>query len=724
MKVLITGGYGFIGSHVADRFHQEGYEVFIIDNLSTGKKEHITFKHKGYILSVEDQKCEEIFKSHKFDVVVHLAAQVSVAHSVSNPMKDAESNVVGLVNMLHLAANYNVKKFIYASSAAVYGLQTELPISEEAESDPISPYGISKVNGEVYCAKWQELYGLPTLGLRFSNVYGPRQDGLGEGGVISIFMNRMVMGQPFVVYGDGEQTRDFIYVEDVAYAIYRSANSPQTGIYNLSANKQTSVNRVIEIISGIQNGNEVTYVEKREGDIDHSVLDNRKVMRDFDWSPLYTIEEGLAKTAAYFIQQGAIRQTAATAISPTRKKAWQTFRLVLPTIENMIAFVLIAWLTHIYADSTYSMIDMKLFYITIIGVIYGSRQALLAVVFSSGLFVYQKLSIGRDIISLTYDTDVFFQIAIYLFVGLVVGYTIERKNTVIQQQDVKVTELTNRYEFLDSVYTDVREVKEELQHRILNSGDSYGKIYSATRELESLEPELVFTSAVKVVKSIMQAPKVMIYLVNPNETYLRLLASSGYHSNSIPKSLKVSDHEYVSATIQKGKLYTNKNLEEGVPLMVAPLFHNDRVTAIIAIDGLAFESFSLYHQNLFRITADLISSALSKAFTYIAATESQRYIERTVILKPEIFNEIVTSKRQAFEQYQVPYLLLQAELQDISYSDAAEYLSAKLRETDYIGFDDHDNLLVLFSNTSKEDGERIVKRLAHDAIIFTAVTKG
>ena len=195
MKVLITGGYGFIGSFVAERFYKEGYEVFIIDNLSTGNKQNVDFKHKGYVLSVEDRKCEEIFRSNRFDTVVHLAAQVNVKTSIEDPILDSKSNVLGLSNMLSLAQKYNVHKFILASSAAVYGNNDEIPLSESSTCDPISPYGINKWIGETYCRKWKELYGLDTLCFRFSNVYGPRQGSVGEGGVISIFMEKVMNGK-------------------------------------------------------------------------------------------------------------------------------------------------------------------------------------------------------------------------------------------------------------------------------------------------------------------------------------------------------------------------------------------------------------------------------------------------------------------------------------------------------------------------------------------------
>ena len=203
MKVLITGGYGFIGSHVAERFFNEGHEVFIIDNLSSGKKENITFKHEHYRVSVIDSCCEQVFQAYNFDIVVHLAAQVSVAKSIINPRLDTEINTVGLVNMLSLSHKYNVKKFIFASSAAVYGMNEKIPLTEDFPCSPISPYGISKWIGESYCQKWKELYGLDSVVFRFSNVYGPRQSNEGEGGVVSIFLDSLLKGKPLEVFCDG-----------------------------------------------------------------------------------------------------------------------------------------------------------------------------------------------------------------------------------------------------------------------------------------------------------------------------------------------------------------------------------------------------------------------------------------------------------------------------------------------------------------------------------------
>jgi nucleoside-diphosphate-sugar epimerase/GAF domain-containing protein len=725
LKALITGGHGFIGSHVAERFKKEGYDVFIIDNESTGNAVNVGFKHKSYLLSVEDNKCEEVFRANSFDVVVHLAAQVSVANSVSNPMMDSESNVVGLVNMLELSRKYKVKKFLYASSAAVYGVKENVPIRESDSCSPISPYGISKWVGESYCAKWQELYGLETLGFRFSNVYGPRQDALGEGGVISVFINRLLAGQPLVVHGDGSQTRDFIYVEDVADAIYRASNSSLTGIYNLSTGKECSVKEIVDTLATFQEIKEVKFAERRAGDIQRSVLDNHKINHELDWAPMYSIKEGLQRTYTFFSNIQAQKETAAASVSP-KVTGRRNFGLkwLLPYGENVMAFGLTAWITLTQQYSSYGAIDVMLFYITIMGIMYGNRQSIMAVILSIGLYTYQKLEDGRELVSLMYDTDYFFQLAIYLFIGLVVGYSIERKNSQIQQQEQKVGELESKYDFLHGVYQEVRDVKDELQLRILNSGDSYGKIYAVTRELESLEPEHVFNATVNVVESIMSVPTVTIYTVNRHQTYLRLAAHSLNDVGGHAKSMKVADYDYLLTLMNSGKLYVNKQLEEGAPLMCAPIYYKNNIAAVITIDGLSFESFSLYHQNLFKTTADLVSSALTKALAYMEATESQRYVEGTPILKKEAFDSILQSKKQAWDKNRIPYLLLQGNVQHSNLEEAGNAITSILRDTDYIGLNEDNEILVMLSNTNQEDATHVLRRFAQRGIMLSVIQEG
>lgn len=711
MKVLVTGGYGFIGSHIAERFHKEGYEVFIIDDLSSGKLNNVNFKHRGYRLSVEDPKCEEIFSSNRFDAVVHLAAQVNVATSVENPRQDAKSNVLGLVNMLSLASKYKAQKFIFASSAAVYGTSQEIPLPESAACNPISPYGMSKWVGEAYCRKWMELYGLDTLCFRFSNVYGPRQSSIGEGGVISIFMDRIIAGDNIAIHGNGEQTRDFIYVEDIADAIFRASYSPLTGVYNLSTETETSVNSLVDYLEELHgNAPELIYQGARDGDIQRSVLNNTKIKKDLDWAPMYGLRPGLARTYDWF-KHKHLASYDTTQQAPNPSRTHNLIQVFKPYIENLLAFILIAWFTLNQWDMSYSFLDLKMFYITVIGILYGNRQSITAVALSVCLLTYQRLQDGHELISMLYDTDFFFQIAVYLCIGLVVGYAIERKNGKIASQNLEIAELGEKYEFLNEVYQEVREVKNELQERIMNSGDSFGKIHAITKELDSLEPDEIFVSTVNVIESIMNSQAVSIYIANTNRDYLRLVSHSLNIGREAVKSLKVEEHEYLHRVFHSGQIYVNRELKPG-PLMVAPVRRNGETVAIIALDSIPFENFSLYYQNLFKITVELVSSSLSRAFSYVEATENQRYVEDTPILTQEVFQAMLRNKRAAKEKLNMNYSLLTHSGQVDSLKDFALKLKDLLRETDYIGLGTGDELMILLSNTGPEDISRILERFA------------
>lgn len=709
MKALITGGYGFIGSHVADRFFKEGYEVFIIDNLSTGERENISFKHKGYQLSVEDPKCEEIFRSNQFDVLIHLAAQVNVEDSIRSPRHDAKSNVLGLVNMLTLAKKYKLKKFLFASSAEVYGENDHLPLTETETCNPVSPYGISKWVGESYCLKWNSLYELDTMCFRFSNVYGPRQGSLSEGGVVSAFMNQALRNQPLIVHGDGKQTRDFIYVEDVADALFRASYTKLSGIYNLSTNTSCSINSLARILQGLDHSIKVIHSENRDGDIHHSILCNEKIKNEMDWSPLYGVNEGLRRTYSWAKANKKVPNNV-----PEKKENNPLFRLyskkIRPYVENLLLFSIISWIILANQNSIYQTVDVGMFYIMIIGLMYGNRQALIAVVLAIFLLIYERLSEGREMLSLLYDTSFFFQIAIYLFIGLVVGYSFQRKKNAMSEQKQRIKELEEQYGFLNKVNKEVREVKDELQYRILNSVDSFGKIHSVLKELEGLEPEKVFTSTVNVVQNMMKVQNVSIYMLNKNSSFLRLIAKVNGSGAPIKNSIIVNDSTFIQHILRDGKIFVNKNLNSEEPIMAAPIFHRNKIVAIIMIDGMKFENFSLYHENLFSITTEMVGSALSRSWNYIDAIKSNRYVPNTLILKRNVFQDILLSKEVAKEKHKTPYLLLECPIKEQTLGEYSKKISSLIRESDYVGQYDAKTIVVLLSNTSENREMYVLSR--------------
>ena len=716
MKALITGGYGFIGSHVADRFLKEGYEVFIIDNLSSGTIDNISFKHKGYQLSVDDPKCEEIFRSTHFDVVIHMAAQVSVFESVRNPGQDAKSNILGLLNMLTLAQKYRVKRFIFASSEAVFGNRNGL-LTEDDPCEPDSPFGISKWIGEYYCQKWNALYDLETMCFRLSNVYGPRQKPLGEGGVMATFMNQFFENRSLDIPGDGNQVGDFIYVEDVADAIFRASYTKLCGIYNLSSNQPVSINAITEIFKDWDISTRIIYSESREDDRNYSLLSNEKIKNELDWSPLYTVRKGLRRTYAWWRDNNSAEQKNSPKTKVKNSKYLSLYTKVRPYVENLLVFAIISWLILTNHMSMYQSMNLGMFYITVIGIMYGNRQALLAVVLAICLLVAERLSEGREFLSLFYDTAFFFEVAIYLFVGLVVGYSFKRKKVVMNEQKARITELESHAHFLNDMYKEVREVKDELQNRILNSEDSFGKIHSVLKELEGLEPEKVISSTVSVVQKIMNAKNVSIFMLSKNQLYFRRIAQSQDLGASGINSLRVEESAFVQSILRDGKIFVNRNLDRSAPMMATPIYHHNKIVALITIDGMSFENFTLHHENLFSMTTEMISSALSRAFTFIEANKMNRYLPHTQILYKEVFQEIVSIKKRIRDKHHTPFLLLEGNVNSgQSLTDYSLKLSALLRENDYMGRFTNEKVVILLSNTTEMNCKKIIERFEKNGI--------
>ena len=302
MRVCVTGGAGFIGSHLVDRLIALGHTVLVIDNLTTGVREFVNTKATFIEMDIRDVNIEFIFADFKPQVIFHEAAQTMVPASMENPKMDCDVNLMGLINMLEAARKHKVEHFLMPSSAAVYGDLDTLPLTEEMSGKPTSFYGLTKLTAEGYLRIYEQAFGLKTVCFRYANVYGPRQGDGGEGGVISIFNRLIVEGKPLTVYGDGEQTRDFIYVEDVVEAnIKAMGNTSCTGIYNVSTNTGTSVNELITRFRSISGADfMVHYEDERIGDIKHSRLSNAKAERDFGFVASTTLDEGLQKTLEYF----------------------------------------------------------------------------------------------------------------------------------------------------------------------------------------------------------------------------------------------------------------------------------------------------------------------------------------------------------------------------------------------------------------------------------------
>jgi len=303
MRVLVTGGAGFIGSHVVDAFVAAGHSVAIVDNLSTGSAAYLNPKARLHVTDLRSSRLSEAFEAERPEVVAHLAAQAAVSRSVLDPAFDASVNVLGGLNLLECCRRAGVRRIIYSSSGgAGYGDTDVIPTPEEHASVPASPYGITKVAVELYVAAWQAIHGIQSVSLRYANIYGPRQNPQGEAGVIAIFCHRILTGQVPIINGDGGQTRDYTYVEDVAAANVRALECPNaTGPINVGTGVETSVNdlyRRLRAVSGT--ALDAQHAPARPGEQRRSCLAPDRAKRLLDWAPSVSLDEGLSRTFEFF----------------------------------------------------------------------------------------------------------------------------------------------------------------------------------------------------------------------------------------------------------------------------------------------------------------------------------------------------------------------------------------------------------------------------------------
>ncbi len=304
MRIIITGGAGFIGSHIADAYLAAGHDVCVVDSLwahGGGRRDNIPARASFLHLDIRDPSLERVFRDFNPDIVSHHAAQHSVAISSRDPQLDAQVNVMGLINVLENSVKARVKKFVFASSGATFGEPEKLPIDEATPQCPESPYAITKMVAEHYLRFYKAQHGLDFTALRYGNVYGPRQDPNGEAGVISIFIGRFLARQGIKVYWDGEQTRDYIYVGDVASANVRALTRGSGMCYCIGTGQKTSVNEISRALAEVTGFEApVERLERRPGDVRDAQFDSSLAQRELDWNVETSLVEGMRKTVAYF----------------------------------------------------------------------------------------------------------------------------------------------------------------------------------------------------------------------------------------------------------------------------------------------------------------------------------------------------------------------------------------------------------------------------------------
>ena len=308
MNILITGGAGFIASHIVDAYISMGHKVTIVDNLSTGDVKNLNHNAKFVEMDITSDKILNLLMSEHFDVLNHHAAQMDVRLSVTNPMFDAKTNVIGGLNLYEAAQKSKIKKIIFASTGgAVYGDKVNIPTIEDSALEPCSPYGIAKLTNEKYLAFYNDTYNIKTVCLRYANIYGPRQNYKGEAGVVAIFIDKLLKGQQPIINGDGKNTRDYIFIKDIVKANILALNENVRGTYNIGTEIETDVNQIFYHLKElIRSDCKEVHGEAKKGEQKRSCISYQKILREHNWYPETKLSDGLKETVKYFREKISI----------------------------------------------------------------------------------------------------------------------------------------------------------------------------------------------------------------------------------------------------------------------------------------------------------------------------------------------------------------------------------------------------------------------------------
>ena len=697
MVILITGGYGFIGSHVVEKLKKEGHEIIIIDNLSTGKKENLIGKYNHYHLSVEDEKCSEVFSNNSIDVVIHLAGVND------NDDEDISKNhMLGLLNLLKIASKNKVNKFINISSTDVYG-DCKLNICyEDTVCNPNTTFGTIMLTSEIYCKLYKEKYNIDIISLRLSNVYGPRQSTLNNDLIISKKIYK-ILNDEIIINDEHLKAKDYIYVNDVVEAIYSTIEFSVSEKLNITSGVLIEENQIVKILK-----NE----EFKEKDYNETnIFPNDLAKSELNWNIIHNIKIGLKETFEWNskVENNDVKKIIKV---KTVSKFKLNLRKILPYIENILVFsIIIICSNFIVFEQINDVIDLKLVYIIMFASLYGLNQSSIAIFLSCGIYIWQSNLDINNLMSGFNNMDLLLHLSLYVFIGAVLGYSVDSNRVEIELKESEIEDTNIKFNFLYDMYNESKDARKNLHEQIRNSHDSFGKIFKATSALDTLQPDGIFAEAVQVIEEIMKSDDVSIYFVSKGEAYLRLISKSKNADKNLKKSIYIEENKEIKMLLKSKKVFVNRELKQNLPIMMVAVSVDNKAKAVIAINSMEFEDLSLYKENLFKIVSELIANSISKAYQYEEAIEDEKYVNSTLWLKYEYFKELVDIKAKDKNENGNEFTLLEINNCYFGNTEKENKIQRAIREWDYMGIGRNKEFLLLLSNTAENEAHYLTDRL-------------
>ena len=693
MNVLITGGLGFIGSHVAGRFLKEGHSVVVLDDLSAGRKESWHSSYRFYRMSTTDSACEDLFRGNHFDAVIHLAAADAEGSDMAHGTPGEAGNHAGLLNLLELSDRYDVRQFLIASSTEVYGAATGI-VTEKTEPAPVTALGVDRYIAETYCSVWHKTRGIGTVAFRFGQAYGPGQKSAAP-------------EPPAETAADvpADRQADLIYVDDVADAFYKAVAAGAQGVFNLSGSGRAA--------------GDGTDSEDTGGE---AVIDCTKAAKILHWKAKYSLQEGLEKTEEWArpLPRKQKRE---------RKAANWFVRYALPFLENGAVFAGILYFGRLwlngFENAIFFYVTVCYVYICVFAVLYGMWQSLLSVALSAAVYLLVTFQAGNNLISVLYDPASILSLGGYIAVGLIMGYFTDAGKRKLALKSMEMETLQEKYNLSNFMLSETQKVKNELENQIISSQNSLGSLYEATRALDTLDLEQVYSASITVVERLMQTGRVSLYALNSDKRFLRLKAKSNEEGWSLPYSVELAKNAAIKQVVEKKTVFVNRDLKEHLPLMVAPVINQDDTVALLSVYDFKFENLTLHFVNLFTILSNLIAAAVSRAIRFDEVMGEKRYVRGTDIYLPAEFERVLQQKRQFRRQSGIDFTLLQ--VRDGSLENDPELyhnISTSIRDNDRIGLGSDKMIYIVLSNTAPANAVHALDRLHSRGVRAEVVSAG
>lgn len=614
-----------------------------------------------------------------------------------------------LADVLALAYEYEVESVYFVSTAAAV----------KGDAAQRAADGMAVV-AETAVRAWSQWAVIPVTIIRLPEVYGP--DSKAQDGLVARTLYASIKKEILPRMDDETTPRDFLYSADAVHGIYRAvARGCQEEVLNLGTGEGLTAGAFAEWIKEVTELPGIYDEEKGFKSFPYvqPVLENRTAQQELGWQVKYDRKEALAQTWNYIqAKVEADRLEAQKRVRSIRWRKW--YKDFIPYGENAIGAVLmagVAYLQHGTTINPQTQLDVNFVYIGTMGLLYGKRQAFLAMVISIVIFIAASLARGGELISLIYVPENILHLTAYLFTAALTGYFADARRFERESMEWQKRQAGERQNFLREIYEENLAVKDKLYRQIVNSDDSIGRLYRIIKRLDSVEPENIFTQAAAVTAQILNVDNIAIYVVGADGYYLRQKVRMGKMTGRQPRSLRVADHSYLQNIMQSHAVFVNRELVKDTPDLAAPIVYQDKVIAVITIFGLRFEQWSLYQQNLLSITTRLISASMARAYRYEQGIQEKRFVSGTRILQAEEFQKIIKeleNRRQL--QGELPVAVLKVDMSGMDYAALDNRLSHVIRNEDFVGLG-NTGVYILLPDANPEVTAMVQKRLQGAGVI-------